>query len=85
MDIPLPEIISGMTAIAATSFTFVRYLFKKLETFEQKFTASILKLSDIITDIDKRLAVNTILIEKIDQFIEERHYHGRNLRDKKAY
>jgi hypothetical protein len=64
LDIPLSEIISAGGAIAATSLGFTKILFGRLEKVENKFGMSIDKLSLSLVEIDKRLAVNSCIIEK---------------------
>jgi hypothetical protein len=78
MEIPLPEILSVGSAIAATSFGFTKFLFGRLEKIEMKFGTSIDKLTVSLSEIDKRLAVNSCIIDK---FMEGcAHGNRRNLK-----
>jgi hypothetical protein len=72
MDIPLPEVISAGGAIAATSIGFTKYFSSKFGRLETVLS----KLSDSVVELDKRLAVNSCII---DNFLkEECHGHRRN-------
>ncbi len=78
MDIPLPEILSAGSAIAATSFGFTKLLFGRLEKIEQKFGSSIDKLNVSLSEIDKRLAVNSCIIDKFMEGCS--HGNRRNIK-----
>jgi hypothetical protein len=72
MEIPLPEVISAGGAIAATSVVFTKYFSQKFGRLETVLS----KLSDSVIELDKRLAVNSCII---DTFLkEECHGHRRN-------
>ena len=64
MDIPLPEILSAGSAIVATSFGFSKMFFNRLNTLEKSFGSSMEKLTTSLNEIDKRLAVNSCIIDK---------------------
>jgi len=72
MEIPLPEVISAGGAIAATSVVFTKYFSSKFGRLETVLS----KLSDSVVELDKRLAVNSCII---DNFLKEKcHGHRRN-------
>lgn len=76
MDIPISEIISAGSAIAATSFGFTKLFFNRLEKVETKLGGSVDRLASSLVEIDKRLAVNSVIIEK---FMEGcKHGNRRN-------
>lgn len=75
MDIPLPEIVSAGSAIVATSFGFSKIFFARLTKLETLFSNTIEKLSGTIAELDKRLAVNSCII---DNFMEYNNGHLRN-------
>ena len=75
MEIPLPEVISAGGAIAATSVVFTKYFSSKFGRLETVLS----KLSDSVVELDKRLAVNSCII---DNFLKG-ECHGYR-RDKKS-
>lgn len=79
MDVPLSELLSAGGAIAATSVGFTGFFLNRLSTIETKFSGSIEKLTGSLVEIDKRLAVNSCII---DNYLKE-ECHGHR-RDKKA-
>lgn len=72
MEIPLPEVISVGGAIAATSLGFTRYFACKFGRLEIVLS----KLSDSMNELDKRLAVNSCIIDNFMK--EECRGHRRN-------
>ena len=76
MEIPLSEVIAAGSAIVATSIGFTQVFFNKLSTIEERFTSAVDKLNSSVNELDKRLAVNTCIIDK---FLEEGcHGYRRN-------
>jgi len=76
MDVPLSELLSAGGAIAATSVGFTGFFLNRLSSIETKFSGSIEKLNDSLTEIDKRLAVNSCII---DNYLKgECNGHRRN-------
>jgi hypothetical protein len=73
MDIPLSEVISAGGGIIATSFGASRLFFAKMARIENKFASAIDKLTTTVVELDKRLAVNSCII---DQFMEQGGWHG---------
>ncbi len=72
MEIPLPEVISAGGAIAATSIGFTKYFTSKFGRMEKV----LLKLNESVVELDKRLAVNSCII---DNFLKgECNGHRRN-------
>ncbi len=69
MDVPLSELLSAGGAIAATSVGFTGFFLNRLSSIETKFSGSIEKLTDSLVEIDKRLAVNSCII---DNYLKER-------------
>ncbi len=80
MDVPLSELLSAGGAIAATSVGFTGFFLNRLSSIETKFSGSIEKLTGSLVEIDKRLAVNSCII---DNFLKEECCHGHR-RNKKA-
>jgi hypothetical protein len=73
MDIPLSEVISAGGGIIATSFGASRLFFSRLAKIEDKFASAIDKLTTTVSELDKRLAVNSCIIDK---FMEQGDSHG---------
>ena len=71
MDIPFTEVASAGSAIIATSIGFSKLFFNRLNTLEKSFGASMEKLTTSLNEIDKRLAVNSCIIDK---FLEGHNY-----------
>jgi hypothetical protein len=73
----LSEVIAAGSAIVATSIGFTKVFFNKLSTIEERFTFAVDKLNSSVNELDKRLAVNTCIIDK---FLEEGcHGNRRNI------
>jgi hypothetical protein len=68
MDIPLPEVLSAGSAVVATSIAFSRLFFTRIAHLENILSKSIQKLNGTVAELDKRLAVNSCII---DRFLEE--------------
>jgi hypothetical protein len=76
MDIPLSEVLAAGSAIAATSIGFTKVFFNKLALIEDRFSGAVDRLTTSVNELDKRLAVNSCIIDK---FLEEGcHGHRRN-------
>jgi hypothetical protein len=76
MEVPLPELLSAGSAIVATSFGFSKIFFARLTKLEGLFTNTIEKLTGTIAELDKRLAVNSCIIDNFMEF--NNHGHHRN-------
>jgi len=76
MDIPLSEVLSAGGAIAATSIGFTRFFVGKLTRIETRLSGAIEKLSGSMNELDKRLAVNSCIIDNFMK--EECRGHRRN-------
>jgi len=64
MDITIKEIMTCVGSIIATSFTFSKMFFSRLNKLENSFGESIEKLNDQLQNMDKNLAVNSAIIEQ---------------------
>lgn len=71
MEIPFKELFTCIGSIVATSFTFSKMFFSRLNKLENSFRESIEKLNDQLQAMDKNLAVNSAII---DQYLK-----GRNI------
>lgn len=76
--IPFTEIISSVASIIATGAMFSKMFFTRIKEVEQSLSIPIHRLSDSLNEIDKRLAVNSTIIE---QFMKGGCIHGRKSRD----
>ena len=63
MDIQVGEIVSGACGIVATSIGASKLFFARLSKVEDRFSTAIDKLSTTVQELDKRLAVNSIVIK----------------------
>jgi hypothetical protein len=71
MEIPLSDVISAGGAVIATSVAFSKMFFSRITVLEASLTQSIQHLTETVTELDKRLAVNSCII---DRFMEEGCY-----------
>lgn len=74
MEIQVSEIISGACGIVATSIGASKLFFARLSKVEDRFSIAIDKLSTTVQELDKRLAVNSVVIKNFMENCE----HGRN-------
>lgn len=83
MEIPLSEVLSAGGGIIATSIGASKLFFSKLAKVEDRFALAIEKLTTTVTELDKRLAVNSCIIDK---FMQEGGCYGisRDRRNKKT-
>jgi len=72
--IPVNEIISACSGIITTGVVFSKMFFARVTKMESSFTDSIQRLTTSLNEIDKRLAVNSCII---DQFMKGGCVHGR--------
>lgn len=75
MEVPLSEVISAGGAIVATSFGASKLFFARLAKVEDRFSVAIERLSTTVQELDKRLAVNSCII---NNFLEGCHGNTRN-------
>jgi hypothetical protein len=72
--IPVNEIISACSGILTTGLVFSKMFFSRITKLETSFSDSITKLNSSLNELDKRLAVNSCII---DQFMKGGCVHGR--------
>lgn len=75
VDIPLSEVISAGGGIIAASIGASKLFFARLVKIEDRFSAALEKLTTTVTELDKRLAVNSCIIDK---FMQGEKYDSRN-------
>jgi hypothetical protein len=63
MDVQISEIISGACGIVATSIGASKLFFSRLSKIEDRFSDAIEKLEKTVQELDKRLAVNSVVIK----------------------
>lgn len=66
-DIPIRDIISAGGGIVTTFVVLSKLFFSRIAKLEVSFSLTIEKLTSSINELDKRLAVNSAII---DQFIK---------------
>ena len=72
--LPISEIFSACSGILTTGVVFSKIFFSRITKLETAFSESITKLNASLNEIDKRLAVNSCII---DQFMKGVCIHGR--------
>jgi hypothetical protein len=72
--LPVNEILSTCSGILTTGLVFSKMFFSRISKLETAFSDSILKLNTSLNEIDKRLAINSCII---DQLMKGGCIHGR--------
>jgi len=65
-ELPIGEIVSVVSGIVTTAIVLYKISFLRIAKLELSFSTSIEKLTSSISELDKRLAVNSAII---DQFM----------------
>jgi len=65
-ELPIGEIVSVVSGIVTTAIVLYKISFSRIAKLELSFSTSIEKLTSSISELDKRLAVNSAII---DQFM----------------
>lgn len=82
MDVSLTEFVSVGSAIAASSFAIAKMVARRIGIVEKTFSDAIHKLNDNLVRIDKRLAVNSAIIDRFMVSKGELGYgHNRDRED----
>jgi len=79
MDIPIRDIISAGTGIVTTFIVLSKIFFSRIARLEVSFASTIEKLTTSINELDKRLAVNSAII---DQFMKGGCYGRSSIKER---
>lgn len=74
-DIPIRDIITASSGVVTTTIVLSKIFFSRITKLETTFTITIDKLTSSLIEIDKRLAVNSTII---DTFLKGGCIHGRS-------
>ena len=64
IEVPIDNLIACGGSIVATTFTFSKMFFTRLNRIEKNFGDAIEKLNENLNALDKNLAVNSAIIDR---------------------